>query len=134
MGLSAGTFIACLTLTLQTTLAQTTGTTCNPLSASNCSPDPALSTPTYAVDWSNSDSLSGWTTTSGSIGFGDNGAEFVINKEGDAPTIQSDFYIFFGKVEVEMQAAPGTGIVSSIVLLSDVNDEIDWVRKAMSYS
>jgi beta-glucanase (GH16 family) len=32
----------------------------------------------------------------------------------------------FGRVEVTMQAAPGTGIVTSIVLESDDLDEIDW--------
>ncbi|WEW58056.1 transglycosylase [Emydomyces testavorans] len=32
----------------------------------------------------------------------------------------------FGHVEVEMKAAPGTGIVSSVVLQSDCLDEIDW--------
>jgi beta-glucanase (GH16 family) len=32
----------------------------------------------------------------------------------------------FGKVEVAMKAAPGAGIVSSVVLQSDTLDEIDW--------
>jgi beta-glucanase (GH16 family) len=32
----------------------------------------------------------------------------------------------FGHVEFEIQAAPGQGIVSSAVLMSDVLDEIDW--------
>jgi beta-glucanase (GH16 family) len=34
--------------------------------------------------------------------------------------------MFFGRLEVHMKAAPGQGIVSSIVLLSDVLDEVDW--------
>jgi beta-glucanase (GH16 family) len=32
----------------------------------------------------------------------------------------------FGKVEVTLKAAPGAGIVSSVVLQSDDLDEIDW--------
>ena len=36
------------------------------------------------------------------------------------------FYIFFGRVDVTMKAAPGQGIVSSVVLESDDLDEIDW--------
>lgn len=32
----------------------------------------------------------------------------------------------FGLFEVKMKAAPGRGIVSSIVLQSDVRDEVDW--------
>lgn len=43
-----------------------------------------------------------------------------------APTIRSKDYIFFGRVEVEMQAAPGPGVISTVVLLSDDLDEIDW--------
>lgn len=117
--------LATITAALPTTLAQTK--TCDPLTESACPPNTALSSSKFSSDWTGSDSLSSWTTTAGSIGFGSNGAEFVINERGDAPTIQSDFYVFFGKVEVKMQAAAGTGIVSSIVLMSDVNDEIDWV-------
>ena len=55
-----------------------------------------------------------------------NGAEFSINKAADAPTISSDKYIFFGKVEAVIRAAPGAGIVSSFILESDDLDEIDW--------
>lgn len=57
----------------------------------------------------------------------DDGAHFRIQKSGDAPTIQSDFYIMYGNVSCNFRAAPGAGIVSSLVLLSDVLDEIDWV-------
>jgi hypothetical protein len=72
-------------------------------------------------------SLDKWTTTAGKVNTGADGAVFTINKQGDAPTIQSDFYLFYGSVEVTMKAAPGTGIVSSIVLESDTLDEVDWV-------
>lgn len=49
-----------------------------------------------------------------------------MGKKGDAPTIVSNFYIMFGKIEVNMKAAPGGGVVSSVVLESDDLDEIDW--------
>lgn len=58
--------------------------------------------------------------------FDDKGAHFIINKESDAPTIRSDNYLFFGRVEVVMQAAAGQGVVTSAVLQSDDLDEIDW--------
>lgn len=51
---------------------------------------------------------------------------FTVAKSGDNPTIDSKFYIMFGHVEFELKTAPGTGIVSSAVLLSDALDEIDW--------
>lgn len=57
--------------------------------------------------------------------YGDEGASFTVAKGGDSPQLISIFYIMFGRVEVTMKAAPGAGIVSSLVLLSDVLDEID---------
>lgn len=60
------------------------------------------------------------------MGYSSAGAAFTINKQGDAPTIQTNFYIFFGSVSVIMRSAPGTGIVSSAILESDDLDEIDW--------
>lgn len=43
-----------------------------------------------------------------------------------APSLLSKKYIFFGRVEMEMQAAPGGGIISTLVLQSDDLDEIDY--------
>ncbi|KGO75982.1 Concanavalin A-like lectin/glucanase, subgroup [Penicillium italicum] len=77
-------------------------------------------------DLTQTSALSEWTTTSGAIVTGPDGAEFTIHKQGDAPTIVTDYYIFYGEVSVEMKASPGTGIVSSVYMLSDANDEIDW--------
>lgn len=56
----------------------------------------------------------------------DLGAVYTINKETDAPTTQSDLWIFFGQVDVVLRAAPGAGIVTSVVLQSADLDEIDW--------
>lgn len=58
------------------------------------------------------------------LDFSDKGAGFSIKTETNAPTISSDKYIFFGKVEVEVQAAPGAGIVTSVVLQSADLDEV----------
>lgn len=54
------------------------------------------------------------------------GAKFTIKSFTDGPTMASNFYIFFGKVEAVMKAAPGAGIISSFILESDDLDEIDW--------
>lgn len=61
------------------------------------------------------------------MSYGKDGAEFTITSDGLAKTIVSNDYIFFGKVEVALKAANGTGIVSSFVMESDDLDEIDWV-------
>lgn len=55
-----------------------------------------------------------------------NGALFSIKAAGNAPTFESDKYIFFGKVEADVKPASGAGIVTSIVLQSADLDEIDW--------
>ena len=55
-----------------------------------------------------------------------NGAELEFLKKRDAPYMETKFSIFFGRVEVVAQAAPGPGIISSIVLWSSVLDEIDY--------
>lgn len=68
-----------------------------------------------------------WNITYGTLTYDDtNGAVYTISKSGDAPTVQTNFYVFFGVVSVVMKAAPGTGIVSSAILESDDLDEIDW--------
>jgi len=111
---------------LSTTLAQTF-TACNPMEKDDCPADTALGVSNYTIDFTKSimsDRV--WNWTAGSANYGDSGAEFTINVRGDAPTVQTNFYIFFGQVEVWMKAAPGKGIVSSIVLESDDLDEVDW--------
>lgn len=55
-----------------------------------------------------------------------NGVTYTITESGDAPTMQSNFYMFFGTVSVIMKTAPGTGIVSCSILESDDLDEVDW--------
>jgi beta-glucanase (GH16 family) len=68
-----------------------------------------------------------WNTTANSVDFdGNKGAQFTINQRGEAPTVKTNFFIFFGQVEVIMKAAKGQGVVSSIVLQSDDLDEVDW--------
>lgn len=57
--------------------------------------------------------------------YGPDGASFTVAASGDAPQLNSLFYIMFGRVEITMKAAPGAGIVSSVVLESDDLDEID---------
>ncbi|KAJ5371646.1 hypothetical protein N7517_003652 [Penicillium concentricum] len=77
-------------------------------------------------DLAQNSALNDWTTSGGEVVTGPDGAEFTIRKQGDAPTIVTDYYIFYGEVSVEIKASPGTGIISSVYMLSDSNDEIDW--------
>ncbi|CZT17118.1 related to rAsp f 9 allergen [Ramularia collo-cygni] len=119
--IEAGVLLACLS----SCMAQTS-TDCNPTNET-CSSDVGLSSSTYSADFTKPGNNASWTAAAYSeITYGDEGAVFTISKEGQAPTMETDFYFLFGKVEVTMKAAPGTGIVSSIVLESDDLDEIDW--------
>lgn len=107
----------------QFALGQTT-TKCNPLN-STCEADPAFGTDFNFV-FNATPAEAAWENHVGKVTYGDEGAEFTINKQGDSPTIRSKFYIFFGRVEVWWKVAPGQGVISSLMLLSDDLDEIDW--------
>ncbi|KUJ06642.1 uncharacterized protein LY89DRAFT_726321 [Mollisia scopiformis] len=102
-----------------------TWTTCNPMNVT-CPNDPSLGISHNFVFNSSDTVTNSFNITAGSLVYGTNGTEFTINKKGDSPTIQSQFYIFFGSVSVVMKAASGQGIISSIVLESDDLDEVDW--------
>lgn len=93
-----------------------------------CAADTGLNKWQLNTDFtSGSSAFTKWNTTAGSVESTSLGAKFTISEQGDAPTIESDFYIFFGRVDVKFRAANGTGIISTAVMESDDLDEIDWV-------
>ncbi|ETS78280.1 hypothetical protein PFICI_10342 [Pestalotiopsis fici W106-1] len=102
-----------------------TYTSCNPMEKT-CPDDPALGT-TVSVDFTKGandlfEELEGTT-----ISYDDaQGAVFSISKETEAPTIQTNKWIFFGKIDITLKASTGQGVVTSFVLQSDDLDEIDW--------
>ncbi|RMX94798.1 hypothetical protein D0868_12103, partial [Hortaea werneckii] len=111
--------------TLPYAFAQTS-TDCDPLEKT-CPNDTGLNSKSFKADFTSDGGLSSWTeAVATKIELGDQGAEFSISDDKDAPTVETDFYIFFGRVDVTMKAAPGQGIVSSVGLESDDLDEIDW--------
>jgi hypothetical protein len=71
----------------------------------------------------------GWRkrVSAGALSFSSEGLGLVLAKQGDSPGIETDGYIWFGSIEATIRAAPGAGIITSIVSLSDSRDEIDWV-------
>ncbi|KAF8863685.1 hypothetical protein BDZ45DRAFT_108145 [Acephala macrosclerotiorum] len=116
--------LAATTLTFSSLALGQTSTDCNPLTNTTCPSDSALGK-TITVDFTAGESSEFTVETGTTITYGDDGAEFIITSDGDAQTIISNNYIFFGKVEVVLKAANGTGIVSSFVMESDDLDEID---------
>ncbi|KGO72791.1 Concanavalin A-like lectin/glucanase, subgroup [Penicillium italicum] len=112
------------TLALAVTTAAQTTTSCNP-TKKTCPADTGLNKYHLSTDFT-SGSLGRWKTTAGTVTTTDLGAKFTVSEQGDAPTIESEFYIFFGHIDVNMKAANGTGIISTWILESDDLDEIDW--------
>lgn len=64
-------------------------------------------------------------TCPGNIQYTEDGAQLTMNERFDNPSLVSDFYIMYGRVEARLRAAPGVGIISSFYLQSDDLDEID---------
>jgi beta-glucanase (GH16 family) len=76
------------------------------------------------VDFSQG-AVNSFVASGGTPTYGSDGVSFTIAKSGDSPQLSSVFYIMFGRVQFTMKAAPGAGIVSSLVLESDDLDEVD---------
>jgi len=121
------TFLSLLAAVIAPVAAQT-WSACNPTNSSaSCAPNPALGVANYTINFGQGElDTTVWNQTAGTLTYDNGDAVFTVSQKGDAPTIQSNFYIFFGVVEVVMKAATGKGIISSIVLESDDLDEVDW--------
>ncbi|KAL0257009.1 hypothetical protein SLS55_007819 [Diplodia seriata] len=99
---------------------------CNPTENTTCPPNVGLDQYRFSSDFTTGQNESWEGAAYSVINYGDDGVELTVNKDTDAPTMHTEFYTLFGYYEVEMKAAPGTGVVSSIVLESDDLDEVDW--------
>ncbi|KAI9147263.1 putative glycosidase crf1 [Paramyrothecium foliicola] len=102
-----------------------TFTDCNPLEKS-CPAEPALGNIRIDHDFSQGQCIDFNSLAGTSITYDKNGALFGIENDKHAPTIAGTKYIFFGRLEVELMASPGQGVVTSVVLQSANLDEIDW--------
>ncbi|KAH6686646.1 family 16 glycosyl hydrolase [Plectosphaerella plurivora] len=111
---------------------------CNPVKGDKCTPNPAFGAKD-TLDLKAAakiDDIEGFFEVDGGIKYdpkyeqlsfdGANGMKMSIFEEKHAPTLYSHDFLFFGHVEVELRAAPGAGIITSVVLQSDTLDEIDW--------
>lgn len=94
-----------------------------------CSPIPGLPTSTYSIDFTQQTETTGdWILADhATVTYGaPNGANFTFGKRRDAPYIWTRFYVLFGRIEFVLKAAPGAGIITGAVMMSDDLDEIDW--------
>lgn len=116
---------AVVALASSTLVSAQTFTACNPLKKT-CPNDPAFGDEKVSCDFTKGACDAFHTLPATTLKYDGKGANFIINKEKDAPTVATDKYIFFGRIDVVVQAANGQGIVTSAVLQSDDLDEIDW--------
>lgn len=118
---------AALTLAACKLIYAQTSSACNPVEGDECDPNPAFGNSTVTIDFTQGENDYFTFADGTSLEYdGSNGAIFTINSETDAPTIVSKKYLFFGRVDCTIMAAPGQGIVTSFTLQSDDLDEIDW--------
>ncbi|CAJ2504574.1 Uu.00g119680.m01.CDS01 [Anthostomella pinea] len=122
---SYGAALALLASILSTPVAAQLSTKCDPMNAT-CPADAAFGT-SHLFNFNDTQPDGTWNTTAGTVNYdAETGAAFTISEKGDSPTLISNFYFFWGRTEVWLKAAPGQGIISSIVWSSDVLDEVDW--------
>ncbi|KAI0452739.1 glycoside hydrolase family 16 protein [Xylaria acuta] len=119
---AAATLATAAALFPSSAMAQTYSS-CNPLQSTSCPSDPGLGK-SIDIDFTQGGSDL-FTTSGGTPTYSSDGVSFTVAKSGDSPQLISLFYIMFGRVEITMKAAPGAGIVSSLVFESDCLDEID---------
>ena len=126
----ASSAIAVLSLLPTMAVAQTFSD-CNPLNTTDCPSMEALGG-NITFDFTSSMDDSIWPQKNDGEFDQDStdGAEFTVLKSGDSPQVDSKFYLFFGRVEVIMQASNGTGMISSAILQSEDLDEIEQWFKA----
>ncbi|CAH2355185.1 probable glycosidase Crh1p [[Candida] railenensis] len=110
-------------LLLALTASITCVTACNPLTESGCPADPALAG-SFKEDFTSESKYFSVVNSKG-VSYTDDGLALTIAERFDNPSLKSNFYIMFGKVEVVLQAAQGQGIISSFYLQSDDLDEVD---------
>ncbi|KAK4451136.1 putative glycosidase crf1 [Podospora aff. communis PSN243] len=120
--------VALLASTVFQNVAAQVTTDCFPMNKT-CPPNPALGMDVN-FNFNQTPKAGTWDTLVGPMQYdAQQGAIFTIKKQGDCPTLRSKFYFFWGRTEIIMKAAPGTGIISSVMYLSDNLDEIDWEFK-----
>ncbi|ODA82277.1 hypothetical protein RJ55_00784 [Drechmeria coniospora] len=115
---------AAVALAASSVVSAQTFSTCNPMKES-CPADPAFCAK-VDCDLRKGDCEMFKPLKGTTVDHTDKGAVFSIEKDLQGPTLRTPKYIFYGRVDVEVQAAKGQGIVTSVVLQSDDLDEIDW--------
>lgn len=97
---------------------------CDPTTVTSCPPIPAMpSSVTYSLSTTNTADFS--YVMSDRIVADGSSLQFSVDAQGDAPTIITNDYLLYGNVKATVKSAPGVGMVSAFILMSDVLDEID---------
>jgi hypothetical protein len=101
-------------------------TDCNPMERDDCPVDPAFGGK-HTFDFSVEPSETLWETVVRGVEYdSEHGAIFTINQQGNSPTLRTNFYFWWGRTEIHIKCASGQGIISSMMWLSDILDEVDF--------
>lgn len=97
---------------------------CNPMTAT-CPPIPAMpSSVQYDLTTSNPDFE--YVLPAGISSPSQGTLAFTLKKQGDAPTLVTNDYLLYGNIKATIKTAPGVGMVSAFILMSENLDEIDY--------
>ncbi|KLU90999.1 hypothetical protein MAPG_09524 [Magnaporthiopsis poae ATCC 64411] len=96
-----------------------------------CPRPEGLSQRHYGVDFRtppSADLTDYWHASSGSniTRDGDRGAGLQYVNRHDAPQIETDFHIWYGRVDFDLQAAPGRGVITSAALKPNEGEGVHW--------
>lgn len=116
---------ALVALAASSLVSAQTFTDCDPTKKS-CPADPAFGKNGVNCDLTKGKCAAFENLPGTTVSYDGKGALFTIEKESNAPTQATHKRMCFGELEVELQAAAGKGIVTSVVLESADLDEIDW--------
>ncbi|PHH53903.1 putative glycosidase crf1 [Ceratocystis fimbriata CBS 114723] len=135
--------IALAVATLSSTVAAQTVSKCDPTRGDICPLNPAFGKcnkphsfdfTTVSSTWHEDEAFNSWWLPDDGVAFNkkllsidkEKGAQLTIMEKEQAPLIKTKRYIFYGRIDVTLQTAPGQGVVTSVVLEGDTRDEIDW--------
>ncbi len=97
---------------------------CDPLNTT-CSADRALGT-AIKLDFSTATTYFSSLYCADRTNYTSSGLVQWFQNHGDGPSLRSNFYLQYGKVEIKCKTPKGTGIIANFFMQSDDGDEIDF--------
>jgi hypothetical protein len=117
---------------------------CNPLTShtpGSCKPMPMCQSGTYSFAnldrvqtnltyWDGNVTKYDWTVDSGNVmpGSDNNSMVMTLSEANMGTKLSSTRYVHYGKISSKVKTGKWAGVVTAAITMSDMKDEIDWVR------